>query len=79
MYWVKNTASYASLPLLCVQYPKVAIPKETPKAVENAVKRSKLEVNRILIITFPPKKIKKYTKNFKITFFKNYPTFIDVV
>jgi hypothetical protein len=54
-------------------------PKETPKAVENVVKRSKLEVNKILIIKFPPKKIKKYTKNFKITFFKNYPTFIDFV
>jgi len=45
------------LPPLCVQYPKIAFPKETPKAVENAVKRSKLEVNSILIITLPPKKI----------------------
>lgn len=47
--------------------------------VENVVKRLKLEVNKILIIKFFLKKIKKYIKNFKIIFFKNYFIFIDFV
>lgn len=54
----------------------VAIPNETPKAVEKAVRKKIGGLNSISLIKLLIKKIEKYMKNFKIAFLKNTPSLI---
>lgn len=46
------------------------MPRDTPKAVENAVKTSKSDLNNALIIRLQQKNNKKNPKKFKMVCFK---------